>query len=254
MKKILSISLFFIAFQLNAQGGLEAFYSGNDAYNEGRYQEAIQYYESVLETDQHSSELYFNLANCYYKINQVAPSIYYYEKALQLDPGDEDIINNLGFAQNMTIDAIDTVPEIGITRFYNNVVKAMSYDSWAILSVLLMLVFVLLFLMYYFSLSTTKKRILFLGSFISLGLSLVLLTFAFQKYDFEKKDNPAIVFVQETNVRTDPNLRSEIVFSLHEGTKIQVLETYDDNWFKIRLSDGKTGWISSEDIKLLNVF
>jgi hypothetical protein len=35
---------------------------------------------SVLKTNQHSSELYFNLGNCYYKLNKVAPAIYSYEK------------------------------------------------------------------------------------------------------------------------------------------------------------------------------
>ena len=254
MKRIISITLIITGLQLSAQTGIEAFYAGNSAYNDGRYQEAIELYESILEDDLHSAELYFNLANCYYKTNQVAPSIFYYEKALQLDPKDEDILNNLAFAQNMTIDAIDTVPEIGISKMYNSIVGTFTSDTWAVFAVILMLVFVLLFLLYYFSVSTNKKRLLFLGSFVSLALSLCVLTFAFQKFDNDKKDNPAIVFAQESEVRSDPNLRSEIVFNLHEGTKIQVLEAYDENWFKIRLSDGKTGWISSEDIKLLNVF
>ncbi|MBT8272097.1 MAG: tetratricopeptide repeat protein [Flavobacteriaceae bacterium] len=254
MRSILSISLIVCSLQLSAQSGIEAFYAGNSAYNEGRYQDAIQLYESILDADLHSAELYFNLGNCYYKTNQVAPSIFYYEKALQLDPKDADIQNNLAFAQNMTIDAIDTVPEIGISKVYSSIVESFSYDTWAILAVTLMLLFVLLFLMYYFSVSTNKKRFLFLGSFVSLALSLCVLTFAFQRFDSEKRDNPAIVFAQESEVRSDPNLRSEIVFNLHEGTKIQVLEAYDENWYKIRLSDGKTGWISIEDIKLLNVF
>ena len=254
MKTIFSVAFVLCMLHLSGQSETETFYAGNSAYNEGRYQEAIQLYESILDKELHSAELYFNLGNCYYKTNQVAPSIFYYEKALQLDPTDKDILNNLAFAQNMTIDAIDTVPEIGISKVFNTVVDSFSFDAWAIFSVILMLMFVILFLMYYNSVSTNRKRFLFLGSFVSLALSLSVLTFAFQKFDKDKKDNPAIVFAQETEVRTDPNLRSEIVFNLHEGTKIQVLEAYDENWFKIRLSDGKTGWISSEDIKLLNVF
>ena len=46
---------------------------------------------------------------------------------------------------------------------------------------------------------------------------------------------------------------SEEVFRLHEGTKIQVLDTYED-WKKIQLSDNSIGWIPSEDIKLLSNF
>lgn len=51
-------------------------------------------------------------------------------------------------------------------------------------------------------------------------------------------------------VRTDPNLSGEEAFRLHEGTKVQVLDVVN-NWTEILLVDGKTGWIVSEDIKLL---
>ena len=59
------------------------------------------------------------------------------------------------------------------------------------------------------------------------------------------------LFAQESEVKTDPNLRSEVAFVLHEGTKVQILEFYEDNWTKVKLSDGKTGWIPSSDIKAL---
>jgi SH3-like domain-containing protein len=39
-----------------------------------------------------------------------------------------------------------------------------------------------------------------------------------------------------------PNLRSTEAFVLHEGTAVQVLDTVE-NWKKIKLSDGKTGWV-----------
>ena len=61
------------------------------------------------------------------------------------------------------------------------------------------------------------------------------------------------VFSQETRVKADPNSTSEEVFRLHEGTKVQVVETYE-NWKKIKLSDNSTGWIPSKDIKLLKIF
>ena len=108
------------------------------------------------------------------------------------------------------------------------------------------------FLMYYFSYSTARKRLLFLSSFISLGLMVIVLFFAFQNYSLEKNDNPAIIFSQESQIKTEPNLRSETAFLLHEGSKVQILEMYDNNWAKIKIADGKTGWIAFDDIKPLN--
>ena len=226
------------------------FDEANTFYNNGKYSEAIQKYEAVLNSGQHSAELYFNLGNAHYKLNNIAPSIYYYEKALRLSPKDEEVQNNLAFAKNMTIDAIDTVPEIGLSKFVRKAINTFSFDVWAILAVVFTIQFVILFLMYYFTYLTSKKRITFLTSLASIFLACLALAFAFQKQTMDKKDKPAIVFAQESLVRTDPNLSGEESFRLHEGTKVQVLDTIS-NWKQIQLTDGKTGWIVSDDIKEL---
>ena len=250
MKTVVYIFIFLSGLLSLAQSNV-AFEQGNTLYNEGKYQQAISIYESILDNGQHSAEMYYNLGNAYYKLNSIAPSIYYFEKALILAPKDKDIQNNLAFARNMTVDAIEVVPEVGLNRIMKSIIYMFSLDAWALLSVGFSIGFVLLFLMYYFSYSTGRKRLLFLSSFTSLGLMCIALFFAFQNYSLDKNDKPAIVFSQESQVKTEPYLRSENVFFLHEGTKVQMLESYDENWIKIKIADGKTGWIPSEDIKAL---
>lgn len=226
------------------------FERANTLYNEAKYAEAIDLYESILETNEHSAALYFNLGNAHYKLNNIAPSIYYYEKALILSPKDSEIQNNLAFAKNMTIDAIDKVPEVGFSRLFKNIINTASADTWAMIAVLGVIVFVLLFLLYHFARATTRKRVAFIISVAGLLLALFSLTMAFQKDHLDNKDNPAIVFAQESRVKVDPNRTSEELFRLHEGTKIQILETYDD-WYKIQLTDKSTGWIPSADVRAL---
>lgn len=226
------------------------FEQGNTLYNQGEYDLAIQKYESIIENGEHSAELYFNLGNAHYKLNHIAPSIYYYEKALQLDPNDNEIKNNIAFARNMTIDAIDTSPEIGFSKFINSISKAFTFERWSYISIGCVVLFVLLFLMYYFSNSSMKKRLSFISSMSFLAFACFALFFAFHHYDLEQKDQPAIVFAVESQVKSEPNLRSSEAFILHEGTKVQVVDTVT-NWKKIKLADGKTGWILTEDIKVL---
>ena len=246
--------LFIICFSsLGFSQANDAFEKANSLYNDGKYAEAIDNYKSILNSGVHSSELYFNLGNAHYKLNNIAPSIFYYEKALQLDPNDEDIKNNLRFAQNMTVDAIDKVPEVGFRRILNNIVNTATADTWAKTAVTGVILFVFLFLMYHFAYATSRKRIAFIVSVLSLFMAFFSVLMAFQKDRLDKKDRPAIVFVQESKVKADPNQKSEEVFRLHEGTKVQVLESYED-WKKIQLSDNSTGWIPASDIKLLNGF
>ncbi len=231
----------------------QLFEQANALYNDGKYAEAIDKYESILDSGQHSPELYFNLGNANYKLNNIAPSVYYFEKALLLSPNNEDIKNNLVYAQNMTIDAIDKVPQVGFSRIINNIVNTFDTDTWAKMAIVGILLFVLLFLMYHFSYATYRKRIAFITSVLGLLLAFFSVAMAFQKSILDKKDNPAIVFAQESRVKSEANKSSEEVFRLHEGTKVQVLETYDD-WSKIQISDNSTGWIASEDIKVLKTF
>ena len=87
-------------------------------------------------------------------------------------------------------------------------------------------------------------------SLASIVLACTSLSFAYHKYNLEKNDKPAIVFAKESQIKSEPNLRSSEAFKLHEGTKVQILDTVN-NWKRIRLADGKTGWIVSEDIKAL---
>ncbi|MGB3605937.1 MAG: tetratricopeptide repeat protein [Psychroserpens sp.] len=244
---VLTLSLFSFA-QNSAM-----FDEANTLYKDGSYAKALDKYNLIVEAGAHSAELYFNMANAHYKLNHIAPSIYYYEKALLLKPNDKDIQNNLVFARNMTIDAIDKMPEVGFSKLTKTLTNRFSFDEWAKISIGLMLVFVLLFIAYYFSYSTSKKRFAFVTSLSSLVLALVAVAFAFHSYDLAKKDQPAIVFAQESMIKNEPNRRSEEAFKLHEGTKVQVLDTLDE-WKQIKISDGKTGWVVSTDLKMLKTF
>lgn len=49
-------------------------------------------------------------------------------------------------------------------------------------------------------------------------------------------------------VKSAPSTQSEDLFILHEGTKVLVLESFN-NWTKIKLSDGMIGWLESNVVE-----
>jgi len=252
MKSIYTFLLILLSFFAQAQN--EAlFNAATDAYNAGDYNKAIENYLEIVAAGQHSAELYFNLGNSYYKLNQVAPSIYYYEKALLLKPNDSEIKNNLGYAQNMTLDAIEVLPETGLSKIYKDITSFLSFDKWGYAAVVFMMLFVLLYIGFYFFQYATYKRIALITGIVSLFVAVLSLVFAFLQYSDFQADQPAIVFDDEVKVTSEPNKRSELVFTLHEGTKLNVLEELND-YKKIRIADGQTGWLTANSIKLLKDF
>lgn len=248
MKQLIYIFFIFCNLFINAQSGDALFKSANKLYTEQSYEAAIESYESIEAKGLVSSELYFNLGNCYYKLNKIAPSIYNYEKALKMDPSNQDALNNLSYAKRMSIDVIEALPKTFLQRFSENVIMKLTFDQWAVMGVITAFLTALFFLMYYFSIATRKKFIYFNLSLLMTLLLVVSTIFAFSNYDTVQKNRQAIIFAAKSEVKNAPTMSSELVFELHEGTKVMILDGLD-NWVKIKLADGKIGWIPNTDLK-----
>ncbi len=249
LKRVLVIFVLFISMTSFSQSG-PLFEQGKELYKAEKYMEAVNSWVKILENDQHSASLYYNLGNAHYKLNNIGPSIYYYEKALELAPNDGDIKNNLAFAQNATVDDIEPLPKTIFYKWYHTVSDLLTFDGWAIVVVVFAMSFVLLFLLYYFSYSERKKRAFFVSALFSFLLIGMAFSMAFSTFEDTVKDQPAIIFSEIIDVKSEPNLGSEVSFKLHEGTKVQIIAK-DTDWVRIEIANGKDGWIPITDLKEL---
>jgi len=252
MKKVLFL-LLIITCSVSAQNVDSLFVAANNLYKEGKFEKAIEKYKKVETKKLVSTELYYNLGNSYYKLNKVGPSIYHYEKALKLDPSNEDVKNNLVFAKRLALDNIEVLPQTVLQKFNTNYLQKLTYNQWAVVVIVFSILGSLLFLLFYFAEIPARKRFYFITSIGSFSLLIASLFITYNQYNISKKNKEAIVFAEKTEIRNAPTLNSEIVFTLHEGTKVIVLDAVD-NWKKVKIKDGKLGWIISEDIKLLDNF
>ncbi len=246
--RFIFIMVLFFGYISFAQTPDELFSKANDFYKNGQYSNAIQLYLNIEKQGMESDDLFFNLGNSYYKLNKVAPSIYYYEKALKINPIHEDALNNLAFAKRMTIDVIEDLPKTFLQRFSSNVIQKLTFDNWAILAVIASFLSAILFLLYYFSSSPKQKIFYFNSTFLTVFVMVITVTFAFSNYKTTQKTRSAIIFEQKSDIKNSPSLDGETVFELHEGTKVYILDELS-NWKKIKLADGKVGWINAADLK-----
>ncbi|TCP28323.1 hypothetical protein EV195_101499 [Tenacibaculum skagerrakense] len=253
IKKIVLLLVFFTLSNSAAQDANQLFDKSNTLYKNADYNEAIKLYEQIEASGEVSSELYYNLGNSYYKINKVGPSIYNYEKALLLDPLNEDAHNNLIFAKRLSLDRIEELPKSTLQKFNKKYISKLSYDQWATLTVVFSFLASCLFLMYYFSQTPSLKRLFFTTSIISVILLISTLLITVNQYKKASNTIEAIVFATEVSVKNEPTKNAEEAFILHEGTKVFVLDEVDD-WKKIKLIDGKIGWLKSQQINILNLF
>lgn len=250
MKKLINLLFLLIGFLGTAQIDSELFEAANQAYADGNYRQAAAQYNEILENGNTSAALHYNLGNAHYKLNELAPSIYHFEKALQLEPGDEDIQNNLEFAKNMAIDAIQQEEPKGFLNIFDSSTSAFLPAGWAWVGIFCMVAFVVFFLVYYFSNRSVVKRVSFIGSLIFLLLSVSSVVIAFTKQNLQQENTFAIIFSEEVEVKNEPNVRASEVFRLHEGAKVKVTEDFQE-WVEIELPNGNQGWIPRSDLKKL---
>jgi tetratricopeptide (TPR) repeat protein len=253
MKKVFTILVMLLVCFGNAQESFEdaAFAKANEAYTSENYDLAIAGYEQILKTGKHSAEVYFNLGNAYYKINAVGPAIYNYEKALQLDPENTDVENNLKFANQMKIDAIeDTQVEGLVSSNLDAFVASLSVDEWAYFSIVLVLFTILMAIFYFYALTAGKKRLFFILTFLGLIIAILSIVAAFYAKNSLNNEQYAIVYTEEIATREEPKEKAVASFILHEGTKVEVLEEFND-WALVLIANGSKAWMPLEKIKKL---
>jgi tetratricopeptide (TPR) repeat protein len=228
-----------------APANLEALaQSAAQAYNSGDYRLAADSYEQIIAAGYESSELYFNLGNAYFKLNQIPGAVLFYEKAAKLDPGDEAIRFNLDLANSRVIDKIEPLPVFFLKSAYQSFLKSMSPDGWARLAILSMVLTLAAAFIFLIARTPRTRRLAFWPGTLVLAIFALSLFFSIQSYRMYKKQDTAIIFTPTVTVKSSPSDSSVDLFVIHEGTKVRITDRIDD-WSEIRLANGNVGWIKT---------
>jgi tetratricopeptide (TPR) repeat protein len=215
-------------------------------YQQQEYQQAIDIYQSYIDSGLVSDELYYNLGNCYYKIEKIPSAILYYEKALKLNSRNEDAQHNLELVSLMHTDKIEQIPQLFIKRWDKALIRLFPKAWW---TVIWMLFFALTLLSVGgLFISHQHKRLFLYSLILSLALSTFSGVYAIKEYNYQNKEQAGIVFTPTLNVKSSPDDSSVNLFVIHAGTRVELLDQVG-NWHQISIADGSRGWIKAEDFK-----
>ena len=133
----------------------------DSAYIQGDYLTAISNYEWIIENQGVNATLYMNLGNCWLKRDEVAKAILNYERAYLLDPSDPDIRFNLELARTKTVDKVSAVNQLFITVWFKKLLAVLDVNGWALLTVILFVLAVILVGILLFSKKSGIRKISF---------------------------------------------------------------------------------------------
>ena len=240
MKRLIFILSFIFALQSFA--GEQLFFQGNSEYANENYSTAISLYDSILTKGLESSELYYNLGNCHYKTQDWANAIWHYKKSLQLEKK-ENTLHNLELAKLKIIDRIESLPQLFYKKWWNNLTQLFGTKTWQILTLLCIGFVVLLQLLNQYK---SLKNKLILSILYPTTVVLLFITHNSHTQNFVKKEG--IIFTSTVIVNSAPSINSTNLFSLHSGSKVEVIDEIGD-WINIKIANGNSGWISQNSIK-----
>lgn len=221
----------------------EAVYvEANKLYQQGKFAEARDGYERVLHNGYESAELYYNLGNAYYKLGHIARAILNYERAKKLSPGDEDLQYNLELVSLLVKDRVEAAPRLFVWDYWDSIknLLLMSTLTWVWYGAYI-IVLASIGVMILSQSFMVRRLMLVCGATSAFVLLVSLSVFIARLSDLDARD-AAVVTADIVTIKNSPDSRSTDAFVLHEGVKVQVTDSVNE-WIKIRLADGKVGWM-----------
>ena len=214
------------------------FTAANSLYDQGKFDEARKLYETDVAGGKYSPELFYNLGNTDFRLDQTGHAILNYERALALEPNNPEIQANLAYARAQAGARVaeptwrdEAIMNFGVNGYSLLAVVA----AWAAIFAIAALLF----------------------RPASFRVSLVLTTFCcaavlgyaiFAIHHLEQNKALAIVTEKSTEARYAPADNSTLAGTLPEGSRVWILERRGP-WVYCRLPDNTRAWITSGSVE-----
>lgn len=221
--------------------------SAVSAYEQGDHRRALDGFLGIA-VDRESATLEFNIGNCYYKLGDVPRALLHYERAALLAPGDDDIRANLDLTRTLVVDRVNEPPGFTLGSAWERFRGGGGPDQWAIVSLWACMVLFAGLGLYFLSRSSWVRRAALVSAAAGLVLLIASLILAGQRHAELISHDQAIIMSPKVDVTSEPRSGGTLLFVLHEGTKVKVLEQRGE-WCSVRITSGTVGWMPARDLE-----
>lgn len=239
--------------QISSSIDTTSFAFGNVMYEQGNYTSAAQVYAALIDADGPSATLYYNLGNCYFRLQKTAPAILAYERALLMDPGNEDIEYNLELANRRTRDEIEAKPDALFRIGWLHFITGMHAKAWGILAIFLFWLAGAGWIIYTMPKFRKWQRQGFFVALIGVVIGLICLLASLSRSAYDTRNTYGIVMSPSTIIKSEPSVNSTNLALIHEGFKLEIRKR-ENEWTEIRMPDGVVGWVYNSDFEAIDPF
>jgi len=228
--------------------GIEA---GTKAYNESDFERAIDEWRTCTDNGMEDADLYYNLANAYFRNGKLGFSIFYYKQALRLRPTDDDILHNLKYAQTMTRDKVEEDEEENpiLTALFK-AHHALSLKAQLFVLLALFWIIAIVLIVRKVAIGETVKNICTGVVFAITTVLCVIGASAAYKVIVLETEITGVVTAADADVTSAPSDKSQTLNTLSEGTSFEVIST-QGNYAEIRLGEKIKGFVKLSEVGIV---
>jgi len=218
------------------------FSAANELYAKGKFSDAADAYENILQSGAQSPALLFNAGNAEFKAGHLGLAIAAYRRAAQLSPRDDEIRANLAFVRNQVQGA--TFRESRWQGWFG----ALTLNEGALLTAALFWMTLALFIARQLrpalvpKLKTTTRLFATLTIFSASVLGVQAANHFWSA--------TAVVVSTGATARSGPFDDAQSAFTVHDGAELSVLDRHD-NWVQVAGGAGQTGWLTVKQVEVL---
>lgn len=261
IRKILTLAaVMLMGWQMAFAAGNADFSAANKAYSGELYNKALQTYLTIAKKDGVSSELYYNIGNTYYRLNDRANAVLYYERALLLDPSNGDARYNLDFVRTKA-----QINQDSGSSFFSNWIDGQvcshSSDMWAVTALVTFLLMLGCVLLYVLVSGVAVRKVGFFGGGLMLGVCVLSLICSLHVKNRAENHNYAIVMNDNAVFSTAPRQpkdKTEVPVKMGAGYKVELKDSIvskdghqNVKWYDIETSDQQRAWVKSTDAEVI---
>lgn len=227
------------------QNHLGLWQSANTAYEGGDFSQATALYEQLVATQKADDQVYYNLGNTYYRMQEIGKAVLNYRRALTLNPHNKWAKENIQFIQSKTPNAVFELPEIFFIRWANAFLGFAPANVWAwITAGFFILSLVVLYLKLFRNLRNGYRWLSFTAA-----LFLLCAFITFVAYENRFYHDEAVVMIDKAVLHEKNDNQSKLLLMLPEGTTLKILEEKGHELLKVRLPNGSVGWVDAREIE-----
>jgi tetratricopeptide (TPR) repeat protein len=232
-----------------AGNGLTAlFEKANQAYHEGRFEEAREAYEELLHQDVVDGRLFYNLGDTYYQLGDLGRAMLYYLRAQRLLPRDPDVRANIALLRRAT--QPDDAPQepFWVLRIAGAPYFYLSRNEQVTLALISLWILALALAARILSRHLPHRR---RAGAVAL-LAAAVLTYTAASYGIARYRDanhpPAVILEADTTGRSGPGEDFTEMFRAQPGTEVTI-HNRRPGWVQVALPNDLVGWVPESAVE-----